>query len=210
MLLDQTLRSTIDQAASDAPTPGGGSVSALAAALGSCMGSMAANFTAGKKKFAAVDAEARQILATLAEHREALLRCAEEDAVAFEAVNAAYRLPKETEQQKAARSAAIRKSLLESMEVPLRAVRAAVACLEPLPRLAAIGNPNLISDTGVAAILLEAGARAAHLNVLINLKGLADAAVTCERLAITGPLLERAKNLLDATMQTVEAAVRPS
>jgi len=172
MFIEDTIGGYLEKAQSDAPTPGGGSVSALAGALGSCMASMAANFTVGKKKFAEVEAEVIEILAEIQPQREKLVECMERDAVAFAAIGEAYGMPKNTDDEKAARAAAIQNALTEAMEVPLAGMRAALACLQPLPRLAEIGNPNLVSDTGVAAILLAASARALCLNVKINLKNI--------------------------------------
>lgn len=207
MFLDKPLRAYLDEAASDAPTPGGGSVAALAGALGSCMASMAAHFTVGRKKYAAAEEEVRASLAVLAVQREELLRCMEEDATVFEQVGAAYKLPKATESEHAARAAAIREALLAALAVPLRALRACVAALAPLPRLAEVGNPNLISDTGVAAILLEAAARAARLNVLVNLKGLADPEAAREPAAEMEALCAQAVRLRDAAISRVEKGV---
>lgn len=190
--LDTTIRSYIDVAASDAPVPGGGSVSGLAAALGSSMASMAANFTAGKKKFAEVEGEIQEILAALAAQRTVMLECMEEDAVVFAAIGKAYGLPKESDEEKEARKAAIQTALKDAMAVPLKLMGACLEALKPLPRLAEIGNPNLISDTGVAAALMEASTRTAYLNVLINLGSIRD-----ETLAAT--TREETESILTAT-----------
>jgi formiminotetrahydrofolate cyclodeaminase len=203
MLLDQTLRDYIDAAASDAPTPGGGSVSALAGALGSCMASMAANFTAGRKKYADVEEEVRAILGRLAEGRAALLQCAEEDEVAFAKVGAAYGMPRETEAETTARREAIQAALREAMDVPLRAMRAAKACLADCPRLAEIGNPNLVSDTGVAAVLAEAALRAAGLNVEVNLASLKDEALVAATRTELDELTRSAAALREEAVGTV-------
>ncbi len=203
MLLEKTLRAYVDEAASDAPTPGGGSVSALAGALATCMASMAANFTAGRKKYAEVEEEVRAILGRLAETRAELLRCAEDDEVAFGKVGAAYGMPRETEEEKAARREAIQAALREAMDVPLRAMRAARACLADCPRLAEIGNPNLVSDTGVAAVLAEASLRAAGLNVEVNLATLKDEAlVAATRTELEG-LTGSASTLMTEAVATV-------
>lgn len=207
MSLTESLQSYIEQAAANTPAPGGGSVSALAAALGSCMASMAGNFTVGKKKFAAVEGEVRSILAALAQGRQELLDCMAEDATAFTAVGKAYKLPKNTAAEKEERRQAIQESLSKAMEVPLRTMRSALNCLETLPRLAETGNPNLISDTGVAAILLEAAIRAARLNVLINLASLTDPALVADKQAEVTSLISRADELCRKTLHTVEDTI---
>lgn len=205
--LDGSVRSYVQQAASDAPTPGGGSVAALSAALGNAMASMAGQFTVGKKKFAAVDAEVREILSTLAPLREELLQRMQQDSVAFAAIGAAYGLPRGSAEEKDARGVAIQKALTGAMEVPLAVMHACVQCLEPLPRLAEIGNPNLVSDTGVAAILLEAATRAAHLNVMINVVSLRDKQRARQVAAEADALLQRARTDQEQTIRLVRSTI---
>lgn len=174
MSLELSLLQYLEQAASDSPTPGGGSVAALVGALGTCMASMAANFTLGRKKYAAVEGEIRHLLERLGGYRAALLEAMEEDEKAFLAVGEAYRMPHTTEEETKVRDQAIQAALRGAMRPPREVMRVVVETLELLPRLAEIGNPNLISDTGVAAILLEAAGRAARLNLDINLRSLTD------------------------------------
>ncbi len=177
MLSEKTLKDYAEAAASGSETPGGGSVSAYCGVLGSCMASMAANFTLGKKKYAEVEGEIREILEALAPLRERMLAAVDADAEAFEKIGAVYAMPKGTEEEKAARTEAMQAALKGGMDVPLGVMRAAVDALEMLPRLARIGNTNLITDTGVAAIVLAAAVEAAHLNVAINLKFIKDEAL---------------------------------
>ena len=167
-------------AAAGLPAPGGGSVSALAGALGASMACMAANFTVGKKKFAAVEAEARALLAQCEAGCKSLLELMDSDVAAYGTVSAAYGMPRETDEQKAARTAAIQDALHVALAEPLAAFRQSLEVLRLLDRLAEIANPNLISDVGVAAILLEAALRGAKINVEINLASLKDAAFVAE------------------------------
>lgn len=196
---EQSLENYVKQAASDASTPGGGSVSGLGAALGNAMAAMTANYTVGKKKFAAVEDEVQGMLATLAPLRERLMQCMEEDAVAFAAVNDAYGLPRDSKTDKAERTKTIQACLKRAMEVPLEIMQLATDSLQLLPRLAIIGNPNLVSDTGVAAIFLEAAVRAAHVNVLINIKFLSDESLCQETTANARILCNKALSLLQET-----------
>lgn len=175
MYLYGTIQTYAAAASSGSPTPGGGSVAALAGALGTTMAAMAANFTVGKKKFEAVDPEVREHLAACVRARDELLRLMDEDTRAYTTVSAAYAMPKETPEEKKARSAAIQDALVVAMDAPLRVVRACRDVMKPVARLAEVANPNLISDVGVAAILAEAALRAAKLNVEINLRELKDA-----------------------------------
>lgn len=207
MFLELRISEYVDRAASAEPVPGGGSVAALCGALGSCMASMAANFTVGKKKFASVEEEMQQTLQAIEPLRRELLECMEQDSVAFGKIGAAYKLPKETEEQQAARKAAIQESLCGAMQSPLGVMRAAVKIMNLLPRLAEAGNPNLVSDTGVAAIFLEAAVRAAELNVAINLANIDDK-TRCEQTRRELMILhEQADHLLPKIMKIVNNVI---
>ena len=166
----------LDDAAAARPTPGGGSVAAMAAALASTMASMAAGFTAGKEKFKAVEPEIQDALRRLADLRARLLDMAHEDMAAYEAIMAACKLPKVTDAEKVARGAAILKVTRASLGLVERVLGAAIDVLAVGRRLADIANPNLVSDVGVAAELALGAARAARINVEVNLGGYSDAA----------------------------------
>lgn len=167
-----TLADFVRQAASDAPTPGGGGVAALAGALGGAMASMAANFTVGKPKFAEHDALMRETLLALEPIVAGLLRAVDDDAAAFSGISEAYKLPRGDEAEKTSRQNAVTAALLASMRVPLRVATDCAGAAELLPRLAETGNPNLLSDVEVAGIMLEAAARAAEVNILVNSRSL--------------------------------------
>jgi len=166
----------LDDAASAQPTPGGGSVAAMAAALASTMASMAAGFTAGKEKFKSVEPEVRASLARLADLRQALLDFVHEDMAAYGAVMAAYKLPKSTDAEKAARAEAVRIATKSSLGLVERVMDATCEVIQVSRRLADIANPNLVSDVGVASELALGAARAARINVAVNLSGYSDAA----------------------------------
>ena len=166
----------LDDAAAAKPTPGGGSVAAVAAALASTMASMAAGFTAGKEKYKAVEPEIQEALRQLADLRQRLLDAAHQDMAAYETVMAAYRMPKNTDAEKAARAQAATKATRASLDVVERVCKGAKEVLEVARRLAEIANPNLASDVGVAAELALGAIRAAQINVLVNLAGYGDAA----------------------------------
>ncbi len=160
--------------ASSSPVPGGGSVAAHAGALGASLVQMVAGLTIGKKKYASVEAEMKEVAAKATTLSIRLASLVRKDAAAFAAVSESYKLPKETDAQKKLRQAAIDSALLGAAEVPLETTR---ACAE-VARLAAIcaekGNQNALTDSGVAALLAESGARGASYNVLVNLKSLSD------------------------------------
>lgn len=162
----------IEEAASGAPTPGGGGVAALAGALGGAMASMAANFTL-RPKYAEHEARVRETLARLAPLVAGLQEAVDADAEAFARIGDAYRLPKETDSDREARKLAVEAALTASMRVPARVAADSLAAAELLPALARIGNRNLLSDVEVAAIMLAAAARAARVNVRVNSSQLA-------------------------------------
>ena len=174
MYLDGPIREYLDDSASGKSAPGGGSVSALAGALGASMASMACNFTVGKKKFADVEDRVKEILALCEKNRGKLLELMDADVSEYSKVTAAYGMPKETDEEKAARKAAIQEALKAAMAVPLEAFRACNEVIQSLKNLVDIANPNLISDVGVAAMLCTAGLDGAKLNVEINLAFLKD------------------------------------
>ena len=133
MYREGKLLAYLEDAASKKPAPGGGSVSALAGALAAAMGEMVANFTAGRKKYADVEAEVRAVLARLTECRADLLELMDADVVAYGAVDAAYSMPAETDAQRAARKLATDKALRAAMQAPLRTMR---RCAQVAPGLA--------------------------------------------------------------------------
>jgi len=166
----------LEDAANAQPTPGGGSVAAVAGALATTMAAMAAGFTAGKERFADVEPEILEHLARLDDLREALLTSAHDDMGAYEGIMAAYRMPKATDDEKAARAESLRQATRASLDVVSDVVEAAGEVLGIARRLADIANPNLISDVGVAAELALGTVRAAAVNVAVNLAGYRDEA----------------------------------
>jgi len=160
--------------ASGAPTPGGGSASALSGALAAALVAMVAQNTAANPDFADRAAELGQLAADAERLRAELVGLVDEDAAAFDRVMAAFRLPKDTDELKAARSAAIQAGYRGAVEPPLRVCRDALAVLELADRVAERGNPNAASDAGVAALLASSALEGAALNVDINLGAIKD------------------------------------
>jgi len=183
MFRHSAIETYLSDAASGQPTPGGGSVSALVGALAAAMSEMSANFTSGKKKFASVAARIDAALGELVECRRLLLAAMDRDAEAYAAVGAAYAMPRETDEQKAARKRAIAAALRDAMQVPLAVMRECAHVARVAETLVDIGNPNLITDVGVSAVLAEAACAAARFNVEVNLKYLRQPGVAAETLA---------------------------
>lgn len=176
--IDKTVSEYVAATAAREPVPGGGSVAALAGALGAALTTMVCVFTAGNPKYAEHEAQVNDISAQAGSIRETLMDLVDGDIAAYQEVTAAYRLPRATAEEKAARQAAIQAASILAGEIPLAIAKAAreVALLN-LP-LVGIGNPNLVSDVGVSALLAEAALRGAALNVEINAASVKDAAVT--------------------------------
>lgn len=164
----------LDQVAADKPTPGGGSVSALAGSLAASLGSMVAGLTVGRKKYAAVADEMGRVRGRLEQARAELLRLVEEDSRAFEEMVRARRLPEGSDREAALKAEALRRSTDQAIETPLAVLRASREVLEDLQTVAAKGNVNALSDAGVAALLARAAVHGAGYNVRINLQGYPD------------------------------------
>jgi glutamate formiminotransferase/formiminotetrahydrofolate cyclodeaminase len=145
-------------------------VVAIAAALAASLTTMVAGLTAGRAKYAAVEPEMRQIVSDAGDLTRVLRSLADRDAAAYAAVSAAYKLPKGTE----GRDAAITTALLEAARVPLETAHAAARVAALAVTVAEKGNPNAVSDAGVAALLADAACRGAAYNVRINVASLPD------------------------------------
>ena len=155
--------------ASSAPAPGGGGGAAMAGALAAALASMVANLTIGKEKFAQQELEVKELLDEAEEVRQTLLQLVEDDAAVFNSFMACYKLPKGTEEEKTARTQAIRQAAKQAEEVPLAIAKASYRALQLAQRLVCIGNPGVITDGACSALLARAALRCAEYNVRINL-----------------------------------------
>ena len=170
----RTLTQFFDDLASSAPTPGGGTASAVAGAMGASLLMMVAGLPKSRTN---ADDERRHLgdaHTTLTELRAAMARAADDDAAAFDAVMAAYRLPKATDEEKAARKAAIARAMRGATEAPRTTLGLCVQALACGVTVAQHGNPSASSDVRVAAQLLKAAAAGAAANIRINLDGMTD------------------------------------
>ena len=203
---ERPLRELCASLASPDPTPGGGTASAAAGALGASLVSMVCALTLSKEKFRDAHEALSPVAAEAAESLSRLLRLMDLDSEAFEAMAAARRLPKETEEEKSRRAEAIQASARRAAEVPMETARAAANLLSRLPMVAEKGNPNAASDAGVAALLLAASAEGALLNVGINLSSISDASFVGEMEKETASISQEVERLRAQTI----AAVRKS
>ncbi len=174
MLITLPVRGFLYELSQGNATPGGGSAAGLAGAQGAALLAMVCNLTIGRKKYAEVEKEMEAALDQALRLRDRLMDLIEEDAHAFDSVMDAYRLPKDTPEQKAARSAAIQAGLKEATRTPMETLRNCVAVLELAPEVVGKGNPNVISDGGAGVLSAHAGMMIAALNVQINLNAIKD------------------------------------
>jgi formiminotetrahydrofolate cyclodeaminase len=206
--LEEPLKGYCDALASGQPTPGGGSAAALVGALGAALNSMVANFTVGREKFAAVEAEVRALLEENERLRAELERLTQADTEAYAFVSRAYRMPRSSEEEKVSRRAAIQESLKTAAQVPEAAVRACHGVLKIAARLVDKGNPNLVTDVGVAARFAQAALACAAMNVEINLIQMTDEAYVDSCYARMSPLLEEGERLGEQVWRRVNERMR--
>lgn len=174
MIIEQPVTQFLDELASSAATPGGGSAAAIMGALGAALVSMVCNLTIGKRNYAEVEPEMRLVLHDAEALRQRLADMVAEDIAAFNGLMAAYGLPKLTDEDKAVRGAAIQHALRAATEAPLACARACAEVIKLSMRAAEVGNRNVISDAGVGALAAQAALRSAALNVDINVPSLQD------------------------------------
>lgn len=189
MLHTQTLTSYLDALASSQPTPGGGAAAAVTAAQGVALLSMVCRLTLGKKKFADQENAIAAMLATFEQQRQNFLTLAHKDAEAFQAVMAAYKLPKATAIELAIRTEVIQTALEASAEVPLTLFRACGKMLPLADSLEQTGNPAVLSDVLVGRYLLFASLLSAHANVEANLASITDRKFCQEKREVMNPIL---------------------
>lgn len=171
---DQSFRKLLAVSASDDPTPGGGSVSAMVGALGVAMVAMVGNLTYGKPKYAEMENDVKEITGRAYFIISRLEKLVAADIAAFGKFMDAYRLPKKSDEEKAQRDEAVQKALKTATKEPMEIARTLLDALEITERLSKIGNKMAISDAGVAAYVCESAINAVLLSVDINTPMIAD------------------------------------
>jgi glutamate formiminotransferase/formiminotetrahydrofolate cyclodeaminase len=204
-LVDMSVTGFANETASDSPAPGGGSIAALAGALGASLGTMVANLSAGKRGWEdrveefSIWAEKGQQL------KDRLLFLVDEDTRAFDAIMQAFGLPKDTQEQVAERKAAIQEASKYATLTPYYTMQAAYDCVELLQEMAEKGNPNSLSDVGVGALCIKTAVRGAWLNVITNASGLADKAWAADIVEKARAIWQKNHPACDAIVEKIEA-----
>lgn len=208
MYRDYTLNAYLEETASSSPVPGGGSIAASSGATGAALVEMVAGLTIGKKKYIDVEADMKVIQEKANELRHSLLKDIDLDAESFNKVMAAFKLPKETEDEKAARKEAIQDATKEAATVPLQVAEKSLEVIELAKEVVTKGNKNAITDGGVACIHGHSAVRSALFNVKINLLGLKDTEFV-DRVKEKAEKIEaQAKEKEEEVMALVEEALK--
>jgi glutamate formiminotransferase/formiminotetrahydrofolate cyclodeaminase len=197
-----------DELSSDSPAPGGGSVAALCGALSAALSSMVAALTWSKKGMEIRRPKMQEVGSKAQAMKDYFVNAVDADTDAFNAVLAARRLPKKTDEEKAARLAALELANQESTQVPLSVLEHSVTALELALEVAREGNPNSVSDAGVGGACALAAAEGAALNVRINLPSITDAQAAKRFAGSLETLLRRARELAEQVRSTVDEALR--
>ena len=206
-LAELTTAGFTDLLASDAPAPGGGSAAALEGALGAALTAMVCSLTIGKKKYAEFEETVKAAQAKATDLKVRFVDVMDRDTEAFNVVSAAFGMPKATDEEKAARSAAIQKGLEGCTKTPFEMMELAVETLELTASILGKSNDSAASDLGVSALSLRAAIQGAWLNVLINIGSLKNKELAEDYRAKGEALLARALPLADQIYETVVKAM---
>ncbi len=179
-LVKLTVSDFVAVTASDAPAPGGGSVSALVGSLSAALAQMVANLTVGREKYASAQADMEQMLPSLASTQKELLAAVDADSRAFDRYMAALAMPKTTAEEKERRSNAMQEGLKEAALVPLGVAKTAVSIFPYLEKVLTVGNPNAVTDGMVGTMLARTCVLGAIFNVRVNLSSIRDEAFVAE------------------------------
>ncbi len=206
-LADMQVTAFVDLVASDAPAPGGGSVAALAGGIGVALAAMVSGLTVGKKKYADVQELVLSSQKEAAALQARFIDVMDRDTEAFNVVSAAFGMPKDTDEQKAARTAAIQDGLKACTKTPFEMMELAAASIDLLAGLIGKTNESAASDLGVAALSLKTAMQSAWLNVLINIGSIKDQAFADEYRAKGEAMLARCLPLADACYNKILASI---
>ena len=174
MLIDMNVKEFLEKTASNSPVPGGGSVAALSAGVAAALAEMVANLTVGKKGYEDAQEEMKEIVIKGANYRNEFVKDIDKDSDAFNEVMAAFKLPKETDEEKEARKNAIQAGSKNATLVPLLVAKNAFEMMEIIEKVVEKGNKNAVTDGAVAAMMARTAVLSALYNVKINLGSIKD------------------------------------
>jgi glutamate formiminotransferase/formiminotetrahydrofolate cyclodeaminase len=206
-LVDLSLEDFVHTTASEAPAPGGGSISAAMGSMGAALATMVANLSSHKRGWDDRWKEFSDWAEKGKTHHDDLLRFIDEDTDAFNAIMEAFGLPKSSEQEQAERNRAIQKATRRAIEVPFQAMKKAFESMEVIKAMAETGNPNSVSDAGVGALAARSAVMGAYLNVKINSAALEDKAYVKDVLAQGKEIEERAIAMEKRILQIVNSKI---
>jgi len=207
-MIEKSCSDFVGMLASSSPVPGGGGASALVGALGIALGSMVGNLTLGKKKYESVRDDIAIILEKAAKLQLDLLGLVEEDAVVFEPLSKAYRLPRDTDEEKRYRDDVMEIALKNACDVPVRIIKKILETIPLLKELSVKGTKIAISDIGVGALLCKSALLGASLNVFINTRLMKNRSYADETDAITDNMLKEGVSVSDGIYRDVVAQIR--
>jgi len=174
MLANLSIREFLEKTASKDPVPGGGSAAALGAAVASSLSEMVANLTVGRKDYTAVEDEMKAVSKQAADFRDKLIGYIDKDSDAYQQVMQAFKLPKNTEEEKNIRARAVEEGLKQATRVPLRVAEDAFKIIELAGKVVEKGNRNAVTDGAVAAMMARTAVLSALYNVKTNLNQIKD------------------------------------
>jgi glutamate formiminotransferase/formiminotetrahydrofolate cyclodeaminase len=205
-LVNMKVNEFVDTTASEQPAPGGGSVAALCGALGAALGAMDGNLSANKRGWENKTAFFSDLATQAQALKKDLLGLVDEDTAAFNKIMEAFGLPKESEQEKKARTEAIESASQYATETPFRTMQKAYACVPMLKEMVEKGNPNCLSDAAVGLLCVKTAVRGAYFNVQINAGGLKDRAFADKMVKDAKALLAKNHQECDVILEKVEAS----
>lgn len=207
MLTELTVKDFLNKVAGSDPVPGGGSIAALNGAIAAALAAMVANLTIGKKHYADCEELMKQIAERAAGLKEEFVADVDRDSEAYDRVFACFKMPKATDEEKAARSAAIQEATKFAAQVPMEVARRAYGMMDTIAQVARKGNQNAVTDACVAMMAARSAVLAALMNVRINLGSLKDKefalAMQAEADGLEQQALAKEKELLDEINHTL-------
>ncbi|GAV23430.1 cyclodeaminase/cyclohydrolase family protein [Carboxydothermus pertinax] len=202
-MLDKTCNEFLEALASKAPVPGGGGAAALGGAIGMALSNMVGNLTVGKKKYADVEDEVKELIARGSQIIEELKSLVDKDAEVFEPLSKAYGLPAETEEQKKIKEETLEKCSKDACSVPMEIMRKAFEGIKIHQRMGQIGSKLAISDVGCGVVFLKSALISGMLNVIINLNTIKDQEFVNKTKAEMEQLLNEGSKIADETLELV-------